>query len=100
DTFEYIGATANSLHNRLIKHREHDNRIIYEFLIGQENILRDLPRGKSKEVLAKDRMKLYQHSTQCPVAMQIFLDANPQYWRFVPMPLEEAERPEQKTLNQ
>ncbi|CAF3802427.1 unnamed protein product [Rotaria sp. Silwood1] len=90
---------SSGLHFRFpVEHREHDNRIIYEFLIGQENILRDLPRGKSKEVLAKDRMKLYQHSTQCPVAMQIFLDANPQYWRFVPMPLEEAERPEQKKI--
>lgn len=40
-------------------------------------------------------MRLYQHSTHCPIAMQIFLDANPQYWRFVPMPIEEAEKPEQ-----
>ena len=43
-------------------------------------------------------MKLYQHSVRCPVAMQIFLDANPQYWRFVPMTLEEAQRPEQQTI--
>ena len=41
-------------------------------------------------------MKLYQHSVRCPVAMQIFLDANPQYWRFIPMALEESERSEQK----
>lgn len=41
-------------------------------------------------------MRLYQHSVRCPVAMQLFLDANPQYWRFVPMPLEESEMPEQK----
>ena len=45
--------------------------------------------------LRKDRMKLYQHSVRCPVAMQIFLDANPQYWRFIPMSLSESERPEQ-----
>ncbi|CAF3934669.1 unnamed protein product, partial [Rotaria sordida] len=96
--FEYIGATTNSLHDRLIKHREHGNRIIHEFLIGQENILRDFPRGKLKEIIVKDRMKLYQHSTHCPVAMQIFLDANPQYWRFVPMTLKESERPEQKIV--
>ncbi|CAF3826209.1 unnamed protein product [Rotaria sp. Silwood1] len=96
--FEYIGTTANSLHDRLIKHREHGNRIMHEFLLGQENILRDLPRGKSKDILAKDRMKLYQHSTQCSVGMQIFLDANPEYWRFVPMPFEESERLEQKMI--
>jgi len=43
-------------------------------------------------------MKLYQHSVRCPVAMQIFLDANPQYWRFVPMTEEESEQPEQKSI--
>lgn len=43
-------------------------------------------------------MKLYQHSTHCSVAMQIFLDANPQYWRFVPMSIEEAQRSEQQSI--
>ena len=43
-------------------------------------------------------MKLYQHSAHCSVAMQIFLDANPQYWRFVPMTFEEAAQPEQQSL--
>ena len=43
-------------------------------------------------------MKLYQHSVRCPVAMQIFLDANPRYWRFIPMTLEESERPEQQAI--
>jgi hypothetical protein len=46
-------------------------------------------------IVTKDRMKLYQHSVRCPVAMQIFLDANPQYWRFIPMTLEESKKPEQ-----
>ncbi|CAF4210926.1 unnamed protein product [Rotaria sp. Silwood2] len=96
--FEYIGTTANTLHDRLIKHREHGNRIMHEFLIGQTNILRELTRGKPTEILVKDRMKLYQHSARCPAAMQIFLDANPQYWRFVPMTLEESERPEQQLV--
>jgi len=91
---------------------------MHEFLLGQENIKRDMPaRGKSYEyekrlnyfhrhclyfindrILAKDRMKLYQHSARCPVAMQIFLDANPQYWRFIPMTLEESEKPEQQII--
>jgi hypothetical protein len=43
-------------------------------------------------------MKLYQHSARCPVAMQIFLDANQQYWRFVPMTLEESQQPNQETI--
>ncbi|CAF4236004.1 unnamed protein product, partial [Rotaria sp. Silwood2] len=96
--FEYIGTTANTLHDRLKKHREHGNRIIHEFLIGQTNILRELTRGKPTEILVKDRMKLYQHSARCPVAMQIFLDANQPYWRFVPMSLEESQRPEQQMV--
>ncbi|CAF3283258.1 unnamed protein product [Rotaria sp. Silwood2] len=96
--FEYIGTTANTLHDRLRKHREHGNRIMHEFLIGQANILRELTRGKPTEILVKDRMKLYQHSARCPVAMQIFLDANHQYWRFVPMSLEESQRPEQQMV--
>ena len=42
-------------------------------------------------VVSKDRMRLYQHSVRCPTAMQIFLDANPRYWRFLPMTMEDAE---------
>lgn len=30
--------------------------------------------------------------------MQLFLDANPQYWRFVPMSVEESQRPEQQYI--
>ena len=48
--------------------------------------------------LRKDRMRLYQHSVRCPIAMQIFLDANPQYWRFVPMSIEESQRSEQQSI--
>ena len=49
-------------------------------------------------ILRKDRMRLYQHSVRCPVAMQLFLDANPQYWRFVPMSSDESQRPEQQSI--
>lgn len=81
-----------------LEHREHGNRIMHEFLLGQENISRTLLHERTNERLRKDRMRLYQHSARCSVAMQIFLDANPHYWRFVPMPLEETERPEQNSL--
>jgi len=30
-------------------------------------------------------MWLYQHSPRCSVALQLFLDYNPDYWCFVPM---------------
>ena len=35
-------------------------------------------------------MRLYQHSVRCRTAMQMFLDENQRYWRFVPMSEEEA----------
>ena len=64
---DYIGVTNNSLYDRLIsewpievvfdvrtcmddlEHREHGNRIMHEFLLGQQNILRNLPRPKVNE---------------------------------------------------
>jgi hypothetical protein len=44
-------------------------------------------------------MKLYQHSVRCPMAMQIFLDANPQYWRFIPMSMAESTQPNQTSMD-
>jgi hypothetical protein len=40
-------------------------------------------------------MHLYRHSTECLVAIQMFLDQNPRYWRFVPMTYEDANHPAQ-----
>ncbi|CAF4036541.1 unnamed protein product [Adineta steineri] len=81
------------------EHREHGNRIMHEFLLGQSNIMQDSPQGKTKQILRKDRMNLYQHSARCPAAMQIFLDAYSQYWRFIPMTFEESEKSEQRNIN-
>ncbi len=33
----------------------------------------------------KSGMHLYQHSTRCSIAMQMFLNCYPHYWIFVPM---------------
>lgn len=74
---------------------------MHEFLLGEENITRNLLNEKrTNERLRKDRMRLYQHSARCPFAMQIFLDANPQYWRFIPMSIKESEQVEQQTIPQ
>lgn len=35
-------------------------------------------------------MRLYQHSARCPFALRSFLDCNPHYWCFVPLPWNEA----------
>ena len=37
-----------------------------------------------------DKMRLYQHSAQCPVSLRSFLDCNPIYWCFIPMLWHEA----------
>ena len=55
-------------------------------------------RMRMSRVLSKDRMKLYQHSVRCSTAIQIFLDANPQYWRFVPMTMAESTQSNQASM--
>ncbi len=35
-------------------------------------------------------MWLYQHTARCPIALQLFLDANPDYWCLIPITLEET----------
>lgn len=35
-------------------------------------------------------MRLYQHSVHCNVAMRAFLDANPRYWCFIPIPWDQS----------
>jgi hypothetical protein len=81
--FDYIGETVNSLHDRLasmchfvvyiqhmyvsiycyIEHREHGNRIMHEFLLGQENITRDSIQSK---------INGYRNIGNCPSTLYIF----------------------------
>ncbi|CAF4680941.1 unnamed protein product, partial [Rotaria sp. Silwood2] len=46
--------------------------------------------------LVKDGMQLYQHSCRCSVAMQCFLDENPDYWPFIPQRISEYEEQQQE----
>ncbi|CAF4634620.1 unnamed protein product, partial [Rotaria magnacalcarata] len=46
------------------------------------------PNGKQNEIA--NRMRLYQHSARCPVALRSFLDCNPIYWCFIPVLWSEA----------
>ncbi len=32
-----------------------------------------------------NKMRLYEHSSRCPVALDLFLDVNPDYWCFIPL---------------
>ncbi|CAF1447716.1 unnamed protein product [Adineta steineri] len=44
---------------------------------------------------SKDDMRLYRHSTECPSAIQMFLDENPLYWRFIPFSNDEVNQIDQ-----
>lgn len=85
-----------------LAHREEGNRIIREFLIGERNVEYITQGLKSEKydihkTLLKisikifsrkkinDKSWLYQHSARCSIALQLFLDYNPEYWCFVPM---------------
>ena len=41
-------------------------------------------------MVVKDRMHLYRHAARCPCAIQIFLNFNPVYERFVPLPVDQS----------
>lgn len=38
-----------------------------------------------------NKMRVYQHSARCPVALRLFLDCNPHYWCFIPLLWHEAQ---------
>ncbi|CAM2723375.1 unnamed protein product [Rotaria socialis] len=95
--FDYIGETSLSLPHRLTYHRKHGNRIIKEFLLGKK-LTNYINHGeiKSFETLVKDGMQLYQHSCHCSVAMQYFLDENPEYWPFIPQRMTDSDEQQQE----
>ncbi|CAF1444491.1 unnamed protein product [Adineta steineri] len=95
--FEYIGETGRWLGDRLWYHRKHANRIIHEFLIGEKNV--ELARGgepKDVETLVKDGMRLYKHAARCPLTIQMFLNFNPTYSCFIPIPINKIAEENQK----
>ncbi|CAF4554420.1 unnamed protein product, partial [Rotaria magnacalcarata] len=91
---EYISETTYTLSSRLEGHRSISNHLIRGSLIGERNFryheqnegIPSLPSSK------KNSMLIYQHSIQCSAAIQMFLDSNPHYWRFVPMSIIEADK--------
>ncbi|CAF1399429.1 unnamed protein product [Adineta steineri] len=83
---DFIGSTKEQSFTEIMAfHREEGNRIIRECLIGQRNIDFITNGFKSEEQKIYDKMWLYQHSSRCPDALQLFLDYNPAYWCFVSM---------------
>ncbi|CAF1426396.1 unnamed protein product [Adineta steineri] len=63
--------------------------IAKNFKIAYPNVV------KSDDTKSKDDMRLYRHSTECPSAIQMFLDENPIYWRFIPFSNDEVNQIDQ-----
>ncbi|CAF1447688.1 unnamed protein product [Adineta steineri] len=96
---DFIGSTSISFHDCILKHRDENNRIVREFLIGSNNIKQILQyKARSPEIVANNEMFLYQHSPRCSLCLQLFLDKNPDYWCLVPMSLDEARESDRTTM--
>ena len=93
--FDYVGESSQALAPSLRRHRQLGNLFMHEFLIGEKNRQRAQGVQQSSEMASKSRMRLYQHSIRCSVVVQLFLNANPQYWPFVPLLEEDARRQNQ-----
>ncbi|CAF1338839.1 unnamed protein product [Adineta steineri] len=89
--FDYVGVTNMSFRDCLAMHRNESNRILREFILGPTTTSRILQGIKSEKARRNDGMRLYQHTSRCPQAIQLFLDANPDYWCLVPMTEEKIE---------
>ncbi|CAF1317099.1 unnamed protein product [Adineta steineri] len=88
--YDYVDSTVETLSDAMNYHREHGNRIIHETLVGSR-VYRAPPMDPDeKEKDIANKMRLYQHSARCPVALRSFLDCNPNYWCFIPQRLEYA----------
>ncbi|CAF1291891.1 unnamed protein product [Rotaria sp. Silwood1] len=88
--YDYVDSTPNTLDDDMTYHRKHGNRILHEKLTGSPLFQGDGidPHEPEKELLNK--MRLYQHSARCPVALRSFLECNPKYWCFVPLHRDDA----------
>lgn len=89
----------------VIDHRERGNQVIHQYLTGSPlnpNATEYASVAASHSdrvhacVLRRFRhkwailMRLYQHSAHCPVALRTFLDCNPMYWCFIPIPWDQS----------
>ncbi|CAF1203513.1 unnamed protein product [Adineta steineri] len=88
--YDYVDSTTQTLADAMTYHRKHGNRIIFEKLIGSPLFSGSLLDPYEKEQETANKMRLYQHSARCPIALRSFLECNPNYWCFIPMLLHEA----------
>ncbi|CAF3873604.1 unnamed protein product [Rotaria sp. Silwood1] len=88
--YDYIGECDVPFRNRMMQHRMSGCRIISNFLIGTL-VAERLRNDRDPDPYIPDyEKKLYAHSTQCSVPLQLFLKCHPEYWCFVPMTNEQV----------
>ncbi|CAF4999167.1 unnamed protein product, partial [Rotaria socialis] len=66
--------------------------MMHSFLTGTpvyEEIM--TPMERCRHLIVR-KMRLYQHSAHCSVAVQLFLEHNPVYWCFIPRPRKDVEQ--------
>ncbi|CAF1623646.1 unnamed protein product [Rotaria sp. Silwood1] len=88
--YDYVDSTTETLSHAMAYHREHGNRIVHETLTGSRLFRGSLFDNDEEEKELANKMRLYQHSARCPIALRTFLDCNPNYWCFVPLHCDEA----------
>ncbi|CAF2081067.1 unnamed protein product [Rotaria magnacalcarata] len=88
--YDYVDSTAKTLSSAMIYHREHGNRRIHEKLTGTSLLRGAIFDPNENENTIANKMRLYQHSARCPIALRSFLDCNPTYWCFIPLVWSEA----------
>ncbi|CAF1457680.1 unnamed protein product, partial [Rotaria sordida] len=88
--YDYVDSTAKTLVDAMAYHREHGNRIIHEKLTGSPLFRGSQIDPDEREKEMANQMRLYQHAARCPEALRSFLDCNPMYWCFIPLPVNEA----------
>ncbi|CAF1336786.1 unnamed protein product [Adineta steineri] len=85
--YDYVDSTVETLSEAINYHREHGNRIIHETLVGSRVYGASPMDPNEKEKETANKMRLYQHSARCSIALRSFLDCNPVYWCFIPQRL-------------
>ncbi|CAF4800816.1 unnamed protein product, partial [Rotaria socialis] len=88
--YEFIDSTSGTLATALTYHRLVYNHMMHSFLTGTP-IYHEMmtPQERCQHLIMK-KMRLYQHSAHCPVAIQLFLEHNPAYWCFISKSKEEV----------
>ncbi|CAF2077940.1 unnamed protein product [Rotaria magnacalcarata] len=83
--YEFLDSTSGTLVDALRHHRLVCNQMIHSYLTGSALYHQMMTTSEQYQHYIMREMRLYEHSAHCPVALQLFLDRNPNYWCFIPM---------------